>query len=148
MEIMGFLVIVILLVFIGVIFFVFSSTQERDFSGDLRKNIEMENLVDSMMDYKYCNVGSSKGFREVVRDCYLRGGGDYCGAECKDYIKTTVENIIDAYGVGKHNFEIKDDEGVFVLGGESCEGGVIKSIYYIDPRYRDLVFELGVCESG
>jgi hypothetical protein len=144
LEIIGFLVIVIMIVFIGFIFMAISSQPKEDINREIRESIGVRNLLNSLMKYKHCDIASSKKFSEVVRDCYLLGE-DYCGVKCDDYIKNTLKEICDSYGCPGYFFEIKNKEEVFLRDGE-CKGNIKTSEYNIMAGSEYLIFKLGVCE--
>jgi len=143
MEIIGFLVIVIMIVFIIVIFVALSSNPDEDVNVDIRESAEVENLLNSLMNYKYCDISSGKKFNEVIRNCYL-SDGDYCNVYCKDYIKDTVKNACDKYGCKDYFFKIKQDEDVFLSDGE-CSGRVKTGQFNIVAGTDYLEIIMGVC---
>jgi len=143
MEIIGFLVIVVLLVFVGLIFFMISSQPEEDVVRELRESVEVSSLLNSLMKYKHCDTSSGKKFSEVVRSCYLNSE-DYCGAVCEEYIKDVLEGVCESYGCPGYFFEIKNGDEVFLEDG-FCDGNVKTSEYNIVAGSEYLVFRLGIC---
>ena len=91
-EIMGLVVIFILFLFIGLIYFRFSGTAEAEPMSTSRSYVEGSNMVNSMMAYSICKDNS---FRDALKGC-IEGESSICGENSCDAVKTTAEGIVKA----------------------------------------------------
>jgi len=124
MEILGFLVIVLLLLFALIFYFKFASQEPSTIITESEQNLEVSNMLNAI---KYYTVTDGVSLKDVMKDCI---GGD---VEACATVETEVPLIIEAYEFNNASyvFEISD----LVLIG-AC-----------DPGYRD-DFTLSGAEVG
>ena len=91
-EIMGLLVIFILFIFIGLIYFRFSGTPEEEPMSTSRSYIEGSNMVSAMMSYSICPDSS---FHDALKTC-IENEGQVCGMDSCEAVKKTAEGIVKA----------------------------------------------------
>tara|TARA_Y100000310_G_C20662495_1_gene805540 strand:- start:71 stop:475 length:405 start_codon:yes stop_codon:yes gene_type:complete len=124
MEILGFLVIVLLLLFALIFYFKFASQEPSTIITESEQNLEVSNMLNAI---KYYTVTDGVSMKDVMKDCI---GGD---AEACVTVETEVPLIIEAYEFNNASYVL--DIGDIVLVG-AC-----------DPGYRDY-FTLSGVEVG
>lgn len=124
MEILGFLVIVLLLLFALIFYFKFASQEPSTIITESEQNLEVSNMLNAI---KFYTVADGVSMKDVIKDCIV---GD---AEACVTVETEVPLIIEAYGFNSQAY-------VFEVGD-------IVLIGVCDPGYRDF-FTLSGVEVG
>jgi len=132
-EMIGFVVIILLIVIVGIIFLSFSlHRSKRSIAYEYQ---EVNDLLYAMMQYTTnCNY---KKMQEVIRDCIN-------GEKCKDkdackYVREELENIFNKT-IGKsvtygwfNGYHFYDESKNLNISGGLLEGNVVVAHYYIPP---------------
>ena len=119
-EVVGLLIIVILLIFIGYIYLQFSIAGKDDGYEDVRQSIYASGFLRALLDYN----GGGEGFQELVSYCY------YDASEC-DSLRIMVVEVFSGVLKGDEDYKLVltgDERNILEIGG--CERGVVSRIPY------------------
>jgi|TARA_B100001971_G_C18050546_1_gene462611 hypothetical protein len=137
-DIIGLVVIVILFIIIAVVFLRLSTLQDTD--SVIKENIQVSNLLNAMMKLTPCkSIQPLKSLSDIIDEC---DGQQYCGENCKDYIKTQIERTANnALEKETFSLSITKNGNTFINVG-SCIGSTKFVDKAITPRF---VAKLEVC---
>ncbi len=137
-EVIGLLVIVIILVFLGLIYLGFSNIAQSVSYGDERTSIEAENALKALMKVNIEGY-DGKTLEDMVVDC----GNDFNKCEMLEMALKKAYNVILRPGTEFSFFVQRDEEEVFAIG--SCDLGLFSSYTIVE---NGVVYEakLKLCE--
>jgi|TARA_Y100000310_G_scaffold110378_1_gene108766 hypothetical protein len=138
-DIIGLVVIVILFIIIAVVFLRLSTLQDTD--SVIRENIQVSNLLNAMMKLTPCKtIQPLQSLSDIIDECDHQQ--QYCGEDCKDYIKTQIESTANnALDKETYSLSIIKNSNTFINVG-SCIGSTKFVDKAITPRF---VAKLEVC---
>lgn len=117
-EIIGLLVIVLILLFLAVIYIRFSISKPKSMLPEIRKNIEISNLIGATVKYR----AGGTIFIESVEDCYEQGAGSGGCAAVIGFLERVFGAVLRP-GQG-YKFIIRaENREILALGG--CDRGII-----------------------
>ena len=109
-EIMGLLVIVILFIFGGLIYMMFSGGEDSRLTRDIRQTGKVQNMLDSYLQVTPCYI--EKPYEQmdtIIKGCYS-GKETVCGENCKDFIQENLEDLMEVYNPRQsYQFNIKEE---------------------------------------
>ena len=132
LEIVGVLIIVILLLFLGIIFIVFKANKQESLYSDIRTNTKAANIVNALIKVDYNGKKMSYG----LLDCSKTG-------DCNG-VKSRIENIMMLLKENNYNFRLKNQDSE-VLNIGKCEGNKITYNYPLTLEGNQLNINLGLC---
>lgn len=117
-EIIGLLVIVILFVFAGLIYLMFAGKTEEPMTRDITQLGKAQQMLDAFMQITPCYMTTPyEQMDKIIKDCYT-SEGDICGQDCKELIKNTLKDLMEAYNQKqKYEFKIMEDGETFLSEG-------------------------------
>ena len=137
-EMLGFILIVVLIVVIGVVFLFLAKPKIK-----LEKNIQIDNLLYSIMEYTVNN----KQMKEVIKECYEEGDESRC-IELKRSIEDMLNVMIAKSGmvIGKqlvgYSLNITNSEPVLAIREGSLTGNMFSSYHVILAEPKDILVKL------
>ncbi len=153
-EMVGFIVIVVLVIIIGLIFLIISLNKQ----DEVKSNIEIDNMIDVIFAVKTsCSIGYEQNYasiKDLVKDAY---SSKRCvsGKDAYDVLEQELESImanITSTETGFSSYELKiierdEQEQLFLeLGNNaSCVSGISGGQRVISGGGVDLVVRVRVC---
>ena len=132
LEMVGVLMIVMLLLFLGIIFVVFMANKPEGVYSDIRLNIKASNIVNGLLKLDYDGNKLSYGLIE----CSQSGN---CNA-----VKAKIAEIMGLIKETSYIFKVKDqDNDVITLG--NCDGNRISYNYPLTLEGKELKINLVLC---
>mgnify|MGYP001565614992 CR=1 FL=1 len=134
LEIMGVVVIVVLLLFLGIIFIAFKANKQESAYSDIRTNTKAVNIVNGLIKLDYDGKRLSYGLLECSRT------GDCNG------VKSRIELIMQVLKENNYNFRLRNQNSD-VLDFGNCEGDRISYNYPLSLEGEELVVSLILCSK-
>ncbi len=122
MEILGLVVIIVLFIFGGLLYVVFSSKPADMSLPETRESAEVASLLNSVMKLTPCE-DTYDSLDEIIKNCYIaNGNSDYCNnASCKDYISNVVRGVTSSYDSNtQYMFNVTESSGRPFMSGGMC----------------------------
>ena len=119
-EIVGLAVIVIMLLVIGVIYVRFALIKERSQYGEIRTNIEVNNMLRALVKLKIANLTMS----DALYDCYRQIGCDNLRDNIEDALSAVLKPDED------YKFILLADENTIISFGK-CNKGLLRSFPFV-----------------
>ena len=132
-EIMGLIIIVILIVFIGLIALRFMAFDGDSSLKDTTLSIKANNLINALTKVEI----DENSFKENVYDC--------CTSSCSATFVTDVENIIQNSLEGEYSLIISREDGSECSQIGSCNAGISSSKYFLRQHGEKFDVRLIIC---
>lgn len=154
-EMVGFIVIVVLVIIIGLIFLIISLNKQED----VQSSIEIENMIDVVFASKTsCSIGYEQNYdsiKDLVKDAYANKrcvSGQDAYLVLEQELESIMINITNTE-TGFNSYELKiierddEQEDLFLEIGnnESCVSGISGGQRVISGGGVDLVVRVRVC---
>lgn len=127
-EIIGFLVIIILLVFIGIFYLRFASKEKADFGTEIRQDIEVSKMARTLSYFTLCEGVQMK---DAIEGCIMDGFA--CNKDACALVEEKIDEIMGVYG-WEYGFSIFEGEEIKVKI-KGCKGDMDVE-YYEDGKIK------------
>ncbi|MBI5872007.1 hypothetical protein HZB88_02890 [archaeon] len=129
-EIIGFMVVIVLLIFIGIIYLRFALKEEPSILEETQESLEANKMASALRYYTVCE---GMQMSKVLEAC--KNNGFACGQDACELAETQIKGIISAYGWKSYSLSI--GETLLI----DCEGNKMIG------RYEDskIKFSIGKC---
>ena len=151
-EIMGLVVIVILFIFIGLIYLMFSGDEGEDPNVLIRESTAVQNLIGAYAKITPCSeIMPPMPMEKIISECYGNPNLEFCGKPCQDTIKDVMAETVASYSPNvTYAFEVYDlDNKTFVSSGTCSkkEPGNVGKKYVTSGKVR-LEAWLKICRKA
>ena len=120
MEIIGFMVIILLLLFSLIFYFKFSADDSTNILQEAEENLEVSNLLDAIKMYTVCD---DTQMSDVIKSCV--DSGNECGESSCAIVEREIQQIVSLNGWENESY-------MFYIGEELYSKGTCKGNTFVD----------------
>jgi len=133
LEIIGFMVIIILLLFSLIFYFKFAANDSTDLLQEAEENLEVSNLLDAIKMYTICD---DTQMSDVIKSCV--DGGNECDEDACAIVEREVQQIISLNGWDNDTYMFHIGDILYSQG--TCKGNTFVDDYITNGETIKLTY--------